>query len=158
MLKKEKKKEDYLRENKSLNVNASKVKDDLFMKNNFFDPLDLIQVKYEILRKVSKKKCSVDTAVNLFGMSRQNYYKIKNAFEKQGMAGLLEKKRGPRHPFKLKENIVDFVNKQKKENPSITSIQIVNEIKNKFNLSIHHRTIERFNKAQKKTSKRRKEE
>jgi len=151
-MKKEKQKKDYLQECQCLNTNALKVKNELFMKNDFFDPLDLIQVKYEMLRKVRKENSSVNATATLFGMSRQNYYKVKNAFEKKGMLGLLTEKRGPQQPFKLKDDIVNFVNQQKKENPWLSTKQITKAIKNKFDVTIHPRTIERMNKSQKKNS------
>ena len=101
MSNKEKEKIGFLKESGTFNPNASAVKDELFIKNDFFDPRDMMQVKYEILRRVSKEKSEVKEAVRLFGMSRQYYYKIKDVFDQKGIAGLLPGKRGPKQPFKL---------------------------------------------------------
>ncbi len=145
-----KEKEKYLKESATFNPKASEVKDELFIKNVFFDPRDAMQVKYEMLRKVGKEKFEIKEAVHLFGMSRQYYYKIKNAFDQKGMAGLLPEKRGPKHPFKLTDDIVRFIDKIIKEKPSLSNQQITEKIKARFKLTLHPRTIERMHKIQKK--------
>ena len=44
-----------LKENRTLNPNPEKVKNPLFREDEFFDPNDMIQVKYEMIRKVRGK-------------------------------------------------------------------------------------------------------
>jgi transposase len=141
----------HLKKNATLNPKATEVKDELFLGNDFFDPRDLVQVKYEMLRKVEKEDVDVKEAVDLFGMSRQYYYKIKTAFDRQGMIGLLPEKRGPKHPFKLTDEIVGFINKLVKEEPSVTDREIVDQIEARFNVVFNPRTIHRVRKVQKKT-------
>ena len=43
-----------LRESGTLNPRAKQVRDQLFLEDSFFDPLDLTQVKYEMLRRVQR--------------------------------------------------------------------------------------------------------
>ena len=43
-----------LTESGTLNPNAHKITDPLFKSNDFFDPDDLLQAKYEMLRRVEK--------------------------------------------------------------------------------------------------------
>lgn len=154
MSKKEKEKIWYLKESATFNPKASEVKDELFIKHDFFDPRDAVQVKYEMLRKVEKEKFEIKEAVHLFGMSRQYYYKIKDAFDQKGMAGLLPEKRGPKHPFKLTDDIVRFIDEIVKEDPSVTNQQITEKINDRFRFSIHPRTIERIRKGQKKRKRK----
>ena len=45
-----------LRERRSLNRRPEKVTDPAFLKDEFFDPRDLVQVKYEMLRRVEMEK------------------------------------------------------------------------------------------------------
>ena len=45
-----------LLEEGTLNPNPGKVHDPKFQENEFFDPRDLVQVKYEMLRRVSIEK------------------------------------------------------------------------------------------------------
>ena len=89
-------------------------------------------------------------AVLLFGMSRQYYYKIKTAFDRHGITGLLPEKRGPRHPFKLTDDIVEFVTELLKEKPSTTNQQMADEIEARFKVVFNPRTIQRMRKGQKK--------
>jgi transposase len=147
---KEKPKTWYLKKNATFNPKVSEVKEDLFLKNDFFDPQDLVQVKYEMLRKVEKEDVEVKEAVHLFGMSRQYYYKIKRAFDRQGITGLLPEKRGPKHPFKLTDDIVGFVNGLLKEEPSVTNQQIAEKIEARSKVVVNPRTIQRMRKGQKK--------
>jgi hypothetical protein len=44
-----------LRESGTLNRRANQVQDPLFLEEDFFDPQDLTQVKYEMLRRVQKE-------------------------------------------------------------------------------------------------------
>ena len=147
---KEKTKIWYLKKGSAFNPKAPEVKDELFLKNDFFDPKDLVQVKYEMLRKVEKEDFKVKEAIHLFGMSRQYYYKLKTAFDRQGMAGLLPEKRGPKYPFKLTDDIVGFINEMVKEEPSVTNQRIAEKIEARFKVAVNARTIQRMRKGQKK--------
>lgn len=69
----------------------------------FFDPNDLVQVKYEMLRSVEKDGRAVVEAVEAFGFSRPVYYVTRELFDREGLPGLLPRKRGPKSPHKLKE-------------------------------------------------------
>ena len=51
-----------LKEHGCLNPHAERVRDELFLSNPFFDPRDLLQVRYEMLRRVS---ASVRTDVDI---------------------------------------------------------------------------------------------
>lgn len=143
-------KADYLKESATFNPNASSVKDELFVDNAFFDPHDIVQVKYEMLRRVSKEECSVKDTVRLFGMSRQYYYKLKAAFDQSGMTGLLPSKRGPRGAFKVKDEIVGFIESILIEDPDLSNQQIAQKVEDRFKVTLHPRTIERKRKGQKK--------
>ena len=83
-------------------------------------------------------------------MSRQYYYKIKTAFDRQGMAGLLPDKCGPKRPFKLTDDIVRFINEMAKEDPSVTNQQIAERIEARFKFAVNPHTIQRMRKGQKK--------
>src|ERR1700686_4001909 len=62
-----------LLEEGTLNPSPGKVRDPMFQENEFFDPRDLVQVKYEMLRRVSVEKASVTGATNEYGVSRPTY-------------------------------------------------------------------------------------
>jgi transposase len=79
------------------------VTDALFRDSAFFDPNDLVQVKYEMLRSVARDGRAVVEAADAFGLSRPVYYVTRALFHRAGLPGLLPRKRGPKRPHKLTE-------------------------------------------------------
>jgi transposase len=79
------------------------VTDPLFRDSAFFDPNDLVQVKYEMLRSVQKEGRAVVEAVQAFGLSRPVFYVTREVFNREGLPGLLPRKRGPKGPHKLND-------------------------------------------------------
>lgn len=77
------------------------VTDPLFRDSAFFDPNDLVQVKYEMLRSVERDGRAVVDAAEAFGLSRPVYYVARELFSREGLPGLLPRKRGPKRPHKL---------------------------------------------------------
>ena len=72
------------------------ITDGLFGDDGFFDPSDIAQVKYEMLRCVANGQ-SVAEAIRAFGFSSQHsFYKARAAFKRRGLAGLVPIKRGPK--------------------------------------------------------------
>jgi len=82
---------------------AQAVSDPLFRDSAFFDPNDLVQVKYEMLRSVEREGRAVVDAAEAFGLSRPVYYVARELFNREGLPGLLPHKRGPKRPHKLTE-------------------------------------------------------
>jgi len=79
------------------------VTDPLFHDSAFFDPNDLVQVKYEMLRSVQKEERAVVDAAEAFGLSRPVFYVAQELFKREGLPGLLPRKRGPKRPHKLSD-------------------------------------------------------
>src|SRR5580704_19209541 len=79
------------------------VTDPLFRDSAFFDPNDLVQVKYEMLRSVQQEERSVVEAAQASGLSRPAFYVTQELFQREGLPGLLPRKRGPKRPHKLTE-------------------------------------------------------
>ena len=77
------------------------VTDPLFRDSAFFDPNDLVQVKYEMLRSAEKDGRAVVEVAETFGLSRPVYYVTRELFYREGLPGLLPRKRGPKRPHKL---------------------------------------------------------
>ena len=82
----------------TLNPAPEKVQDPKFHDGEFFDPRDIVQVKYEMLRRVSVENASVTNATEEYGVSRPTYYQTKASFDEAGIAGLVPRKRGPQVP------------------------------------------------------------
>jgi hypothetical protein len=75
-----------LRDGGSLNPRPQDVSDPLFANDSFFDPRDLVQVKYEMLRRVQNEGHSVTGAATAFGFSRPSFYQALSALEQGGRA------------------------------------------------------------------------
>ena len=142
-----------LEQHASLNPRPQTVKDPLFQENNFFDPRDLVQVKYEMLRRVRVDGQSVSQASSDFGFSRPSFYQVRSAFEQEGLPGLVPRKRGPRQAHKLTAEILAFLLKAKTEQPELGAPALARLLDQEFGLRIHPRSIERgFERQRKKAS------
>lgn len=132
-----------LGQNGTLNAYPEAVTDNLFSDSEFFDPRDMLQVKYEMLRRVRQDGVTVSKAAEMFGFSRVSYYQIQHAYDQQGLAGLMPHQKGPRHAHKLTETVMAFITDCKKQKPSLQSGDLVTRIKQHFGFSVHPRSIER---------------
>ena len=141
-----------LLEEGTLNPTPEKVRDPKFRENEFFDPRDAVQVKYEMLRRVSMEKAPVTGVTEEYGVSRETYYQTKAHFDKAGVAGLVPRKRGPRGPHKLQGEALAFVEQQLVTGEPVRAREMAKLIRQKFDLNMHPRTIERA-AAGKKTSR-----
>jgi len=128
---------------KSLNRHPERVRATGFQTGNFFDPQDLVQVKYEMLRHVKHEGASKAEAAALFGMSRPAFYEAEAALDREGLAGLLPRRRGPKGAHKLTDEVMSFIERRQTEDPQIHARALARQIKAQLNLSIHPRSIER---------------
>jgi transposase len=143
-------KSDTLKANGSFNPHPESVHEPLFQSHEFFDPRDLLQVKYEMLRRVQTEGWSVSQAATAFGLSRPSFYKARQALEQAGLAGLIGRRRGPRHAHKLSEEVMDFVAKLRRVQPRITLAEVVASIAQRFAIDVHVRSLQRALRRQEK--------
>src|SRR5207247_2563228 len=109
-----------LRQQGTLNPHAQAVADELFQKSDFFDPRDIVQVKYEMLRKAQIDKATVSHCADLFGFSRPSFYQARIAFDHSGLTGLLPQKRGPRRAHKLSSEVMAFIRKARTDQSAVS--------------------------------------
>ena len=102
-------KREALRAHGSLNPHPEAVTSALFQNSTFFDPADLVQVKYEMLRRAEAENQPVSRAAREFGFSRPSFYQAQTAFQQSGLSGLIPQKRGPREAHKLTDAVMEFV-------------------------------------------------
>ena len=149
-------KEQYLRDHGILNKGPERVRDELFLTNEFFDPRDLLQVRYEMIRRHRVDKVNVKETARSFGFSRPVFYELKAKFEEKGLNGLLPEKPGPRGPTKCVEEILDFVQEKRLQEPALDMEDIILEVSQEFGVKLHQRTIERGIARRKKKGRRQK--
>ena len=132
-----------LREVRSLNARPQRIADPLFAQGEFFDPCDLVQVKYEMLRRVQTEGQSVSEVAMAFGFSRVAFYQAQSAFADQGLPGLVPKRPGPRRAHKLSPAVVEYLVQQHAEDQSLRAKNLAQMVLKKFGLTVHPRSIER---------------
>ena len=93
-----------------------------------------MQVKYEMLRRVSVENASVTQATEEYGVSRPTYYQAKANFERAGIAGLVPKKRGPRGPHKLQGEVLAFLKQQLVPGEPIRARELAKLVRQEFDL------------------------
>jgi transposase len=139
-----------------LNPRPDEVSDELFLSNDFFDPEDIVQVKYEMLRCVKTGEKTATKAAESFGFSRPSFYYIKTAFNEKGFYGFIPEKRGPRSGHKLTNEIIAYILEEQQCTPSISPTKIVEMIQKRFGFTVHRRTVERTLKNKKKLIRKKK--
>ena len=132
-----------LRESRTLNPRPEKVTDEAFASSDFFDARDLVQVKYEMLRRVSEDGVNVSSAAAAFGLSRQSYYQAAAALAKAGLAGLLPGKPGPRGAHKLTSEVIEHLQALVASDPGLRPAELAEALAQRFGIRVHSRSIER---------------
>jgi transposase len=141
-----------LRRHGTLNPHPETVAYPLFRNSDFFDPDDLMQVKYEMLRQVQVDQHSVSESAGAFGLSRPSFYQAQAAFQQDGLFGLLPHKRGPQGGHKLTTEVLEFVAQQRIAEASLTAQQLAESVRKRFRVQVHPRSIQRQLLRQKKRS------
>jgi transposase len=130
-----------LRESHTLHPHPDQVRDPLFTSGSpFFDPRDLVQVKYELLRRVRVDGESVSHAAALFALSRPTFYAAQAAWERAGLIGLFPEPTGPRHAHKLTEDILALLRPRA---ATMSSTELAAWLREAHQLIVHPRSIER---------------
>ena len=132
-----------LRESRTLNPRPEEVTDEAFTASDFFDARDLVQVKYEMLRRVSEDGVSVSSAAAAFGLSRQSYYQAAAALGEAGLAGLLPGKPGPRGAHKLTGEVLGHLRALAASDSGLRPAGLAEAVAQRFGIRVHPRSIER---------------
>ncbi len=133
-----------LRRHHALNPRPQEVTDAEFTAGNaFFDARDLVQIKYEMLRRVHEDGHSVSRSAADFGFSRPSFYQIQIVFDAEGLPGLVPQRPGPKRAHKLSERVVDRLEQVLAADPSLNSAQLAQRIEDELGLRVHRRSVER---------------
>jgi transposase len=134
----------------TLNPHPAAISDALFHENPFFDSNDLLQVRYEMLRRHQVDGASVVEVASAFGVSRPTFYQAEAAFERGGLAGLVPKQRGPKGGHKLSGKVIEYVRTVKASSPGVTTAECIRAVQEKFGITVHRRSLERAMAGKKK--------
>ena len=143
-----------LRRTGTLNPRPGSVSDGLFKENAFFDPKDLLQVRYEMLRRHSVEGISIVDVAARFGVSRPTVYETQTAFQQAGLSGLVPKHRGPKEGHKLTAEIIEHVRTLRATESGLTTVACIQAVQEKFGITVHRRSLERALAGKKKPRNR----
>ena len=132
-----------LRAERSLNPRPEAVVDEAFGSSEFFDARDVVQVKYEMVRRVRVDGVPIARSAAAFGFSRPSFYQAAAAVDAHGLAGLVPARPGPKRAHKLTDEIVAFARRAREDDPVLRSTDLVELIADRFGISVHPRSVER---------------
>jgi transposase len=138
----------------TLNPQSTAIADALFRENPFFDANDLLQVRYEMLRRHRVDGASIVEVSSTFGVSRPTFYQAQAAFQRAGLAGLVPRQRGPKEGHKLSSEVIEYVRTLQTSSPGLTTNERIQAIEQKFGISVHRRSLERAMAGKKKRRKK----
>lgn len=134
---------DALKKQGAVNPHPDRVRDPLFGADEFFDARDLVQVRYEMLRRVEVEGHAVTQACQAFGFSRPVFYKVRAALEREGLPGLVPKRRGPRGGHKLTAEVMKGIEEALAEDRSLGAEAMVDLVEERYGVRVHVRSIQR---------------
>ena len=126
----------------------------LFARSDFFDPQDLVQLKYETLRALEKEGYSIAQAAAEFGLSRPTIYQAQAHFQEGGLPGLLPRQRGPKRPHKLTDEVLAHLQDLRQTEPGLSPAELTRRLGQRFKIKLHRRTLEKALKARAKRGRR----
>jgi transposase len=132
-----------LRAARALNPRPEAVAAREFAESEFFDARDLVQVKYEMVRRVQHDGDSVSASASAFGLSRPSWYAAAAALDEHGLPGLLADRPGPRRAHKLTEEVLTHLRELLAADPTLRPADLVERIAERFGVRVHPRTVER---------------
>lgn len=119
------------------------VTDSAFAESDFLDPRDLVQVRYEMVRRVRIEGERVSAAADAFGFSRPSWYAAARALDDGGLSGLLPARPGPRRAHKLNDEVVGFTTAALEADSTLRSSELAARIEQFFGIVVHPRSVER---------------
>lgn len=132
-----------LRAERSLNPRPEAVEDPAFAASEFLDARDLVQVKYEMVRRVRVDGDAVSRTVADYGFSRPSFYEAAAALDAGGLAALVPARPGPRRAHKMSDEVVAFARQRLEAEPDLRPVDLVEAIDQRFGLRVHPRSVER---------------
>ena len=132
-----------LRSSGALNRHPEKVRHSLFAEHGFFDPHDLVQLKYETVRAVELDGRPIAHAALDFGLSRPTIYEAQEKLRQAGVEGLLPQKRGPKKARKLTPEVRRYLEELVGSEPDLQAAVLVQRVQRRFGIVLHPRTAEK---------------
>jgi hypothetical protein len=134
---------DLLRRARCLHLTPERVQDERFIEQpDFFDPKDIVQVKYELLRRCEVEGRDVAPTCLEFGFSRTTYYKVQQAFLDGGLPALMGRPRGRLKPIKVTDILRGYLIAEKAKNPKLSAREMVPALEERYHVQLSERMIQ----------------
>jgi hypothetical protein len=134
---------DFLRRTRCFHTTPERVQDERFrQQRDFFDPKDIVQVKYELLRRCEVEGQDVASTCLDFGFSRTTYYKVRQAFLGGGLPALMGQPRGRLKPIKVTAAVRGYLIAEKAKNPKLSAREMVAALKERYDVQLSERMIQ----------------
>ena len=130
-----------LRQSRTLNPHPERITDPRFADDEFFDPHDLLQVRYEMVRHA--RKAPLAETAKRFGASVPTCVRVNRAFREGGLQALLPRRRGPRGSHKITPEILAIVEEYRIRHGAVGSRKLVPLIEVHFGVVLHPRGLEK---------------
>jgi transposase len=132
--------DDRAADRRPLDRRAPAVRDERFHPGAFFDPSDVVQVKYEMLRRHRVEGITVTEVAALYGVSRQTFYKLARDFDAHGLLGLSpakpRAKPGPRGAWKCTDEVVAYAARRRRARHAPSLPALAREVEQRFGVRV----------------------
>lgn len=140
-----------LRQSRTLHPSPGEVRDAIFLANPFFDPRDLLQVRYEIVRRIRVDRQSIKRTAANFGVTPPTVYAAQQRFLQAGLTGLLHLKSGPKGGWKATPEVLRFLSELAETEGPLSYRELAGRVQERFGKTIDSSTIFRaLQRAEKK--------
>jgi len=98
------------------------------------DSKDNVQCRYEMLREGElRTEKTIEEIARKYGYSSDSYYNYRTRFHEEGIDGLKDKKRGPKGPSKVKEDVVRRIISFRLKKPEMNVYEITEQLNKELN-------------------------
>lgn len=127
----------------ALHPHPEQVRDALFRSGPFFDARDLVQVRYEMIRRFRIDGLAAAGVAQSFGVSRQLLYGLAQAFQAGGLLALVPRKRGPKGARVCTDEVLAFVRARQARSPQPSLDELLADVRQGLGVRLHRRTLQR---------------
>ena len=103
----------------------------------------MLQVKYEMVRRVEVDGVPVSAAARAFGFARQSAYNARRSLADGGLAALIPGKPGPRGGHKLTAEVLDHLEALLGQDPQLSYDDLATAAAQRFAVTVHPRSVRR---------------
>ena len=137
-----------LKQVRAIHGNPERVRSTMFQSHPFFDAEDKAQVKYEMLRRLEVQRAGLVETCTAFGFTRESYRHILDRFQREGMAGLFERKPGRKRPLKVTDEVRHVLEREHEDEPQLSPEELARRCYDQTGVKLSRRTIYRLREEQ----------